>query len=121
MTTLCIKIYYYFRSHRAVFWAVLIFLFAFLGFYASKIHLEEDLNKLMPASKNPDGTTKLAFADLKIKDKTFLLFQGRKVSLPTVLPPCATTLLPGLRRPTGNAAGTTRWWVMCSARYLKTA
>lgn len=29
----------------------------------------------MPSSKNEDGTTKLAFADLKIKDKTFLLFE----------------------------------------------
>ena len=40
-----------------------------------QIHLEEDINKLMPSSKNEDGTTKLAFADLKIKDKTFLLFE----------------------------------------------
>ncbi len=30
----------------------------------------------MPSSKNEDGTTKLAFADLKIKDKTFLLFEA---------------------------------------------
>lgn len=78
MTKLCIKIYYYFHNHRAVFWTLLVVLFAFLGFFASRIHLEEDLNKLMPASHNPDGTTKLAFADLKIKDKTFLLFQGKK-------------------------------------------
>ena len=35
---------------------------------------EEDIDKLMPSSKNEDGTTKLAFANLRIKDKTFLLF-----------------------------------------------
>jgi len=52
----------------------MIVLFAFFGYFASQIHLEEDINKLMPSSKNEDGTTKLAFADLKIKDKTFLLF-----------------------------------------------
>ena len=49
-------------------------LFAFFGFFAMQLHLEEDINKLMPSSKNEDGTTKLAFADLKIKDKVFLLF-----------------------------------------------
>ena len=32
----------------------------------------------MPSSKNEDGTTKLAFANLKIKDKTFLLFESLK-------------------------------------------
>ena len=49
--------------------------FVFFGYFAAQIHLEEDINKLMPSSKNEDGTTKLAFADLKIKDKTFLLFE----------------------------------------------
>ena len=49
--------------------------FVFFGYFAAQIHLEEDINKLMPSSKNEDGTTELAFADLKIKDKTFLLFE----------------------------------------------
>ena len=52
----------------------MIALFVFFGFFALQLHLEEDINKLMPSSKNEDGTTKLAFADLKIKDKVFLLF-----------------------------------------------
>lgn len=78
MTELVIKIYRYFRNHRAVFWCTMIFMFLFFGFFASRIHLEEDLNKLMPSSKNPDGSTKLAFADLRIKDKTYLLFEGKK-------------------------------------------
>ncbi len=77
MTTLCIRIYRFFRNHRAAFWISMIGLFAVLGYFASKIHLEEDLNKLMPSSKNEDGTTKLAFASLRIKDKTFLLFEGK--------------------------------------------
>ncbi len=76
MTRLCIRIYHYFRRHRAVCWLSLIALFLFFGYFAAQIRLEEDLNKLMPSSKNPDGTTKLAFADLRIKDKTFLLFEG---------------------------------------------
>ena len=75
MTSLLIKIYFFFRYHRLVCWLSMISLFAFFGYFASQIHLEEDINKLMPSSKNEDGTTKLAFADLKIKDKTFLLFE----------------------------------------------
>ncbi len=75
MTKFCIRIYRYFRSHRAVFWLSLAGLFLFFGYFAAQIHLEEDLNKLMPSSKNEDGSTKLAFADLRIKDKTFLLFE----------------------------------------------
>ena len=79
MTNFFIHIYHYFRNHRLICWLSMIVLFAFFGYFASKIHLEEDINKLMPSSKNEDGTTKLAFADLKIKDKTFLLFQGDDV------------------------------------------
>ena len=75
MTNSFIHIYHYFRNHRLVCWLSMIALFAFFGYFATQIHLEEDINKLMPSSKNGDGTTKLAFADLKIKDKTFLLFE----------------------------------------------
>lgn len=77
MTEFCIKIYRFFRNHRAAFWVSMIALYAFFGYFASKIYLEEDINKLMPSSKNEDGTIKLAFANLRIKDKTFLLFEGK--------------------------------------------
>ena len=66
MTELFIHIYHYFRSHRAACWLSMVALFVFF-------------NKLMPSSKNEDGTTKLAFADLKIKDKVFLLFERPRV------------------------------------------
>ena len=77
MTQFFIKIYHFFRDHQAVCWLSMVVLFAFFGFFAAQLHLEEDINKLMPSSKNEDGTTKLAFADLKIKDKVFLLFEGK--------------------------------------------
>ena len=76
MTDVFIHIYHYFRNHRWVCWLSMVALFASFGYFASQLHLEEDINKLMPSSKNEDGTTKLAFADLKIKDKTFLLFEA---------------------------------------------
>lgn len=77
MTRLCISIYHYFRNHRPVFWVSMVALFVFFGYFASQIHLEEDINKLMPSSHNPDGSVKLAFADLRLKDKVFILFEGK--------------------------------------------
>ena len=77
LTQLFINIYHYFRHHRAAMWLSMVVLFIVSGYFASQIHLEEDLNKLMPSSKNADGTTKLAFADLRIKDKTYLLFESK--------------------------------------------
>jgi hypothetical protein len=79
MTELFIHIYRYFRNHRPLCWLSMAALFLFFGYFAAQIHLEEDINQLMPSSKNADGTTKLAFADLKIKDKVFLLFEGEGV------------------------------------------
>ena len=75
MTELFIRIYRYFRCHRAVCWLSMVVLFGCFGFFATRIHLEEDIDKLMPSSKNEDGTTKLAFASLKIKDMTFVTFE----------------------------------------------
>lgn len=37
MTEFCIKIYRFFRNHRAVFWVSMIALYAFFGYFASKI------------------------------------------------------------------------------------
>ena len=77
MTELLVRIHQYFQSHRVVCWLSLACLFALFGYCSSQIHLEEDINQLMPSSKNEDGSTKLAFADLKIKDKVFVLFEGQ--------------------------------------------
>lgn len=78
MTRLLIRLYHYFSSHATVFWTTMILWFAVFGYLASQIHLEEDINKLMPSSRNEDGSVKLAFADLKIKDKVYVLFHNKK-------------------------------------------
>lgn len=89
MTKLCIKIYHFFRNNRTFFWSSMIVLFIGFGYYASQIHLEEDLNKLLPSSKDENGNTKLAFSNLKIKDKTFLLFEGvNNVSTEIIIKTC---------------------------------
>ena len=76
MTECFITIYRFFNKNKTICWFSMAAFFIFFGYFATRIHLEEDINKLMPSSKNEDGSTKLAFADLKIKDKTFLLFEA---------------------------------------------
>lgn len=77
MTRLFISIYHYFRKHRALMWCSMVLLFVVCGWFAAQIHLEENLDKLMPSSKNEDGTIKMAFSNLRIKDKTFLFFEAK--------------------------------------------
>lgn len=77
MTELYIKLYRFFAHHRGLMWLSMVLLFVICGAVAAQIHLEEDINKLMPSSRNEDGSIKLAFASLRIKDKTFILFEGR--------------------------------------------
>ena len=89
MTELFVRIYQYFHSHRLFYWLSMVSLFVLFGYFSSQIHLEEDINQLMPSSKNEDGTTKLAFADLKIKDKVFVLFTTSHSTLHT--PPSILT------------------------------
>ncbi len=76
MTNFFIRLYQYFHSHQTTCWLSMTAFFIIFGWFATRIHLEEDINKLMPSSKNEDGSIKLAFADLKIKDKVFLTFEG---------------------------------------------
>ena len=91
MTELFVQIYQYFHSHRMICWLSMVSLFVLFGYCSSQIHLEEDINQLMPSSKNEDGTTKLAFADLKIKDKVFVLFGTSHSALHT--PPSTLTAI----------------------------
>lgn len=77
MTRLFIKIYQYFDQHRAVWIGSMLALMCFFGYFASKIYLEEDIARLLPSSRNEDGSIKLAFSSLRIKDKTFLLFEDK--------------------------------------------
>ncbi len=75
MTKLLIRIYHYFDHHRALWIASMVALLSFFGYFSTKIYLEEDIISLLPSSRNEDGTLKLSFSNLKIKDKTFLVFE----------------------------------------------
>ena len=77
MTNFFIKIYEYFDRHRAVWIVTMLALLGFFGYYSTKIYLEEDIARLLPSSRNEDGSIKLAFSSLRIKDKTFIVFEDR--------------------------------------------
>ena len=96
MTRLFVSIYRFLKGHRVTMWCSMFLLLAVSGWFATRIHLEEDLNKLMPSSKNEDGTTKLAFSNLKIKDKTFLLFEAKNGASPEELVACCDDFVDSL-------------------------
>ena len=77
MTNFFIKIYEYFNSHRPVWLLSMVALLGFFGYFASQIYLEEDIARLLPSSRNEDGSVKLAFSSLRIKDKSFLVFEDQ--------------------------------------------
>ena len=78
MTNFFIRIYHYFDKHRAVWIALMVGLLSFFGYYSTKIYLEEDIARLLPSSRNEDGSIKLAFSSLRIKDKSFIVFHDRE-------------------------------------------
>lgn len=78
MTQLFIQIYHFFHRHRALWLVSMLMLLGFFGYYSTKIYLEEDIVRLLPASHNEDGSVKLAFSNLRIKDKTFIVFEDKE-------------------------------------------
>ena len=77
MTRLFILIYHFFDRHRAVWLVSMLALLGFFGYYSTRIYLEEDIVRLLPSSRNEDGSIKLAFSNLRIKDKTFIVFEDQ--------------------------------------------
>ena len=76
MSKFTISVYRFFKKYRVIFYATLILpivLFAYLG---SKIRLEEDITKLLPATQD-GGAAELVFSNLKVKDKIFILFNPK--------------------------------------------
>lgn len=76
MKRLAVSIYHYFKNHKAIFYVVLILPTVLFAYLASKIEFEEDITKLLPATKD-GGTAELVFSNLKVKDKIFILFNPK--------------------------------------------
>ncbi len=80
MTKFTIAVYHFFKKHKAIFYAVLILPAVLFAYFGSKIQLEEDITKLLPATKD-GGSAELVFSNLKVKDKIFILFNPKSDSV----------------------------------------
>ena len=65
--------YRYFSKHKFVMYLTLIATLGLFGVLSSKIYLEEDIAKLVPATDT--GSGQLAFSDLKVKDRITVIFE----------------------------------------------
>ena len=66
-------LYNFFREHKALFYGLLIVSSLLFGYVGSKVEYEEDISKLLPSIES-GSSEELVFANLKVKDKIFLLF-----------------------------------------------
>ncbi|MBS1746988.1 MAG: 1-acyl-sn-glycerol-3-phosphate acyltransferase [Bacteroidetes bacterium] len=68
MENLFTRIYYFLKSNKAVLWITLISGFALFAFFASRIHFEEDISKILPHDKKIEKLNEV-FQNSKFADK----------------------------------------------------
>lgn len=68
---LLVTIYRYFQSNRSVLWITVLCAFAVTAWFASKIQLEENINKFIPKDKQADEIN-FVLQNLKLTDKLVL-------------------------------------------------
>ena len=71
MTRFVLSIYHFLAVHKALRWTALIVSTLAFAFLALQLHFEEDITKLLPSTGDENET--MAFSQLKVKDKIFLL------------------------------------------------
>ena len=80
MHKIFIPVYRYFKDHKPLMWILMLSSFLLFAFFATKVHYEEDITKLLPSSDNTDS--ELAFSSLKVKDKVFIQITSADESSP---------------------------------------
>jgi len=79
MYKVTLKIFRFFKEHKALYYICLIGSFLLFVGIGSQVEYEEDISKLLPS--NTIGTSEqLVFDNLKVKDKIFILFRAKKDS-----------------------------------------
>ncbi len=77
MTKLTIFVYNFFKQHKIIFYVCLLLSFSFFAFFGQKMVYEEDITKLLPSDDNGDNSKEMVFANLKVKDKLFMVFKTK--------------------------------------------
>lgn len=76
MTRFIVRLYNYLRIHRILrYSAMLLSSIAFI-YFGLQVEYEEDISKLLPSTNN-GGSEQLAFSNLRVKDKIFVLFSHK--------------------------------------------
>jgi predicted RND superfamily exporter protein len=76
MTKFTIAAYYFFKKYPVIFYLFFLLSSLFFIYFGSKVEFEEDISKLLPSTEESEGTEKVVFANLKVKDKLFILFSS---------------------------------------------
>ena len=72
MTNFVLRVYNFLAQHPKTRYTALLLSSAIIIFFGLKVSYEEDISKLLPSTDN--GNEKLAFNQLRVKDKIFVLF-----------------------------------------------
>lgn len=75
MSKFTIAAFHFFKKHKVLFYTLLIVTFGVFAYFSSKMQFEEDITKLLPPMKSDENSTEMVFANLKVKDKLFILLE----------------------------------------------
>lgn len=75
MHRIFIRLYLWFRSHRAAFWGTMFSSIVILVLMASRIDIEENITSFFPSSKNTANMADV-FSHLKVSDKIIVMFNA---------------------------------------------
>jgi len=84
-----VALYNFFKKQKVLFYGLLIVSSLLFGYVGSKVEFEEDISKLLPSIES-GSSEELVFANLKVKDKIFLLFipQSDTIDIETLTEKC---------------------------------
>jgi len=68
MARIFLFLFQFFKKHRLLFVFLIVFSFLFIGYFASKIRLEEDISKFIPQNKKTEKFN-FVYRNLKLSDK----------------------------------------------------
>jgi 1-acyl-sn-glycerol-3-phosphate acyltransferase len=74
-----VAIYNFFERHKAAFWLSTVVCFLLVGYFASRIRLEEDITRILPQDKKLDKLQQV-FQDSKFADKLILTISQQDTS-----------------------------------------
>lgn len=80
MNKLNLKIFAFFKKHKALLYTIIIVLMGLFIYFGTKVQFDEDISKIFPSTQI-GSSENLVFEDLKVKDKIFLLFVPKSDSV----------------------------------------